>query len=175
MKAHWLNPTEALGRRFIYPDADKQEKIEEEIVVRRLSFKVGDIGLLIAENTISELTDMSSICSIPNTANWLLGLTNLRGNLVPIFELKMLLGLNIEQEKKRMLLVLGQGEAAAGIPIDELPAQQTFRMDDKLNSLPALPSVIKDYIPSGYEQNNTLWFNFDHEAFFQSLAAKVVA
>ncbi len=173
MKAHWLHPTEALGRRFIYPDADTQEKIEEEILIRRLSFKVGDIGLLIAENTISELTDMVSICAIPNTADWLLGLTNLRGNLIPVFELKMLLDLSMEQEKKRMLLVLGQGDSAAGIPIDELPTRQTFRVSDKLNSLPALPAAIKDYIPSGYEQTGMLWFNFDHEAFFQALATKI--
>lgn len=174
MKTHWINPTDALKRRFIYPDAGEEEK-EEEVLVRRLGFKVGELGLLIAENTISELTDATSICDIPNTANWLLGLTNLRGNLVPIFELKILLGFPLEQEKKRMLLVLEQGEEAVGIPIDALPSQQTFRTDDKLNSLPALPNIIKDYIPSGYEQSGMIWFNFDHKAFFQSLSARIAA
>jgi len=174
MKTHWVNPTDALKRRFIYPDADAEEK-KEEIFIRRLSFKVGELSLLISENTISELTDATSICSIPNTADWLLGLTNLRGNLIPIFELKTLLGFSVEQEKKRMLLVLGQGDEAVGIPIDALPAQQTFSTNDKLNNLPALPNVIKDYIPSGYEQNGILWFNFDHEAFFQSISARIAS
>ncbi len=172
MKTKWLRPSEALSRVFIHPDAGKKT-IEQETVIRRLGFLVGDIGLLIAEKTISELTDYGSICTIPNTASWFSGLINLRGNLVPVFDLKVLLGLEQGEEKKRMLLILGQGDMAAAVPIDELPAHQFLNIEDKLNNLPALPAMIKPYIPSGYEHNGEIWFNFHHDAFFQSLGNRI--
>ena len=172
----WLRPSEALNRPFIEPasgdDAVVAAPSSKTSIIRRLGFSIGDIGLLIAPNTFSELTDVLPICPIPNTANWLLGLINLRGNLLPVFEMNLLLGME-KTEKKKTLLILGQGEAAAGIPIDDLPAHQLLAPEDKLNSLPALPAVIKPYIPSGYEKGGKIWFNFDHQAFFDSLAARL--
>lgn len=172
MKTKWLRPSEALSRFFIHPESDKKAA-DQETVIRRLGFRIGDLGLLIAENTFSELTDYNAICNIPNTSSWFLGLVNLRGNLVPVFELKMLLGLERGGEKKRMLLILEQGDAAAGIPIDELPAHQYLNLEDKLHNLPALPSAIQPFIPSGFERNGEMWFNFDHKAFFESLGHRV--
>ncbi|MDM8547192.1 chemotaxis protein CheW [Candidatus Venteria ishoeyi] len=174
MKNKRLRPTEVLGRKFIYPEAS-EHKAQQEVIFRRLGFKIGDIGLLIAENTVSELVEMGSICSLPNTAEWLTGLVNLRGNLIPVFELGVLLNLDLVQGKKRMLLVLGQGEAAAALPISELPSQQRFHESDKMENLPALPDALTAYAPSGYEQNDEIWFNFEHEAFFESLAGKIAS
>ncbi len=171
-------PSEALNRQFIDPTQDEDEKNlaaseGQESVIRRLGFRIGEIGLLIAPNTFSELTDPLPICPVPNTTAWLLGLVNLRGNLLPVFDMSALLSMEKDEDKKPILLILGQGEAAAGILIDELPVHQVLTKDDKLNSLPALPSTIRPFVPSGYEKNGEIWFNFDHEGFFESLATKV--
>lgn len=175
MKDQWLRPTEALSRSFFAPALGEEDDAEENPVVRRLGFKIGDIGLLILSETTSELTDMLPICPIPNTADWLRGLINLRGNLVPIFDLASLLKAEHAREKKGMLLILGEGEAAAGIIIDDLPSHQTLANSDKLESLPAIPDIAKPYMSSGYEKEGEIWFNFDHEGFFTSLADRVAA
>ncbi|MFK5893449.1 MAG: chemotaxis protein CheW [Pseudomonadota bacterium] len=174
MKGKKLDPTDVLGRGFIFPNTD-EHKSEQETIFRRLGFKVGGIGLLIAENTVSELIDISKICAIPNTANWLQGIVNLRGNLIPVFELTTLLTLELSEEKKCMLLVLGQGESAAALPIIELPSHQRFQEADKMTSLPALPDAIAPYISTGYERDDEIWFNFEHEAFFESLAERIAS
>jgi len=72
-----------------------------------------------------------------------------------------------------MLLILGQGETAGALVIEDLPIHLTFTDSDKLKSLPPLPAIIKSYTSSGYEKNGQLWFNFDHKGFFESLATKV--
>ncbi|MCP4699996.1 MAG: hypothetical protein GY862_24565 [Gammaproteobacteria bacterium] len=175
MRKKWVQPSEALNRRFFELRAgDSLDEDEEELqIIRRLGFRVGDMGLLIAAETISELTEIMAVCAIPNTAPWLLGLVNLRGNLVPVFEMAMILNIEANSTEKRMLLILGEGDAAAGILIDGLPAHQSLTSADEMESLPALPGVIKPYIPSAYEQEGTIWFNFDHLGFFQSLAVRV--
>lgn len=174
MKTKWLRPSEALSRKFYHGEFEEGSGDEDEIVlIRRLGFQVGEMGLLIGANTISELNDVPQICSIPNTADWMLGLVNLRGNLVPVFDMSMLLGIERKEKKKKMLLILGQGDEAAGILIDNLPSHQIFAETDRLENLPGLPEVIRPFIPNAYEKNSNIWFTFDHESFFQSLTSRV--
>jgi twitching motility protein PilI len=174
MKTKWLRPSEALSRRFYHPTLDERDTGSDEVpVIRRLGFQVGELNLLIGENVISELTDIPSLCPIPNTAAWMLGVGNLRGNLFPVFELTMLVGMEHKPKAKQMLLILGQGDAAAGVIIDGLPAHQILAETDRLESLPALPSIIRPYVSSAYEKAGNIWFVFDHDGFFSSLGERV--
>lgn len=175
MKTKWLRPSEALSRRFYHPSDEQDVEGDEIPVIRRLGFQVGEVGLLIGESVISELTDILPMCGIPNTASWMLGIANLRGNLFPVFEIAALLEMEHNTKLKQMLLILGQGSAAAGIIIDGLPAQQILAETDKLENLPALPQVIRPYISSAYEKSGEMWFSFDHEGFFTSLGDRVAA
>jgi len=175
-----LTPSQALNRPLIRQAETHSEVFEEEIkTTRRLGFYIGDLGFLIAQQTTSELTDLLPICPIPFTATWLLGLINLRGNLVPVFDLHKLLQLEKRTVKKQMLLILGEGHSAGAIVIDDLPIPLTFTNTEELTTLPPLPPMIKAYATSGYEKKNDddkkaqLWFNFDHQNFFDSLATKV--
>lgn len=168
----WLKPSDALNR-VLHRRGERDRETDQEVAIRRLGFYVGNIGLLIAENITSELNEMRAICPIPNTARWLLGLINLRGNLVPVFDLFMLLNIEKAPKKKQMLLILGAGETAGALLIDNLPIHLSFLPSDKLESLPPLPDVIKPYATIGFEKNGEIWFNFDHNGFFESLARKV--
>jgi len=175
-QARWLNPSEALNRPLSRQAEEEAHALLEAQTMRRLGFHVGNIGLLIGENITSELTDVGEVCQLPNTANWLVGLINLRGNLVPVFDLVMLLGLEVKEEKKRrkrMLLILGEGEEAGAIMIDDLPIHIAFTTNDKLEGLPPLPDALQPFATSGYEKNDEVWFNFDHLGFFESLAKRV--
>lgn len=170
-----LTPSEALNRPFDTNLDDEfvdDEWLELE-ATRQLGFHVGNIGLLISPNITSELTEVKTVCPIPNTASWFLGLINLRGNLVPVFDLNMLLQLEDDTEKKRMLLILGEGDAAGAIMINGLPLHITLSVADKLDTLPPLPETLKPYTPVAFDRNGEVWFTFDHLGFFQSLATKI--
>ncbi|MEM7019204.1 MAG: chemotaxis protein CheW [Pseudomonadota bacterium] len=169
-----LRPSEALNRRFFRAETQSEDDEQQSGgVTRRLGFRLGGLGFLLDEHAISELADFGNICAVPNTASWLLGLINLRGNLVPVFDIVRALDLPTPNEKKRMLLILGQGEEAAGLLIDELPAHQFFSQEEKLESLPAMPDAIKSYILSAYQKEDALWFDFDHSGYLASLTSKV--
>ncbi len=172
----WLKPSDALNRPLNRQFDERVHGSQHLEISRRMGFHIGNIGLLIAERATSELRDVTAICPIPNTANWLLGLINLRGNLIPVFNLEMLLGLEKQaQKKKTMLLILGQGDAAGAIVIEDLPIHITLTPQDKLETPPPLPMAIKPFAVQAYEKNNEVWFNFDHISFFESLATKVAA
>lgn len=171
----WLVPSEALNRQFNREAGEATQILDQEKLIRRLGFYIGNIGLLIGENVVSELTEMSSICPIPNTASWLVGLINLRGNLIPVFDLYTLLGIerDVSARKRTILLIMGQGDAAGALVLENLPVHIIFTESDKLESLPLLPDVLKTFTTSGFEKNGEIWFNFDHAGFFQSLTTRI--
>ncbi|MEZ5671451.1 MAG: chemotaxis protein CheW [Thiotrichaceae bacterium] len=171
-KIPWLTPSDALNRP-LNRQSDPLARTQQVETMRRLGFHVGNIGLLIGEHAISELVEPKQVCAIPNTASWLLGLINLRGNLVPVFDLNMLLNIERKQQKKRMLLILGSGEYAGAILLDELPIHLVFTLEDKLENLPPLPQAIKPFTHNGYEKGGEVWFSFDHHGFFESLSHKI--
>ena len=165
-------PSEALTRSINWA-AQQNKHAHDSQISRRLGFYIGNLGLLIAKVATSELTYPLPLCPIPNSAAWFLGLINLRGNLVPVFDLHKLLQLKPKEDTTPMLLILGSGESAGAMLIDGLPLHLNFFDNDKLNSLPPLPKVIQPYTSSGYEKNSDFWFNFDQLGFFEYLTTQV--
>jgi twitching motility protein PilI len=165
-----LYPSQALNRSFVHKT---DTSLETETVSRRLGFVIGNLGFLIAKKSMSELSEVLSICPIPFTADWFLGLINLRGNLIPVFDLYKLLQFESKKVKKPMLIILGEGETAAAIVIHHLPIHLSFLETDKLTHLPPLPVIMQPYMNNGYDQNGQLWLQFDHLGFFQYLASKL--
>jgi twitching motility protein PilI len=165
-------PSQALNRPLNWA-AQQKKHVHDNQISRRLGFYIGNLGLLITKMATSELTYPLPLCPIPNTAAWLLGLINLRGNLVPVFDLHNLLQLKTRENTSPMLLILGSGDSAGAMLIDGLPHHLNFFDFDKLNTLPPLPKVIQPYTSSGYEKDNEFWFNFDHIGFFEHLATQV--
>lgn len=171
----WLTPSDALNRPFTRPLEDTSHHGQHDhTIMRRLGFKVGNIGLLIKENIVSELSEnRAQICRIPNTASWLAGLINLRGNLIPVFDINALADIERKAKNKAMLLILGTGETAGALMIDDLPLHIRLAPEDKLDMLPSLPDSIRPYATTAYERDSQIWFNFDHVGFFQSLSSRV--
>ena len=91
----------------------------DEIV--RQAFRIGRMRLLAPFATASELTEMPNVYPLPRAPANLLGLVNLHGRIVPLFDLTALFETEHLPREKRMLLVIGHGDSAAGIAIDGLP------------------------------------------------------
>ena len=114
----WLLPSIALGR-FTPPEDLLGAGPEERAERSRYGFRIGSLSLLIGHDTGSEVIRMQAVSTLPGSAPWLLGLVNLRGNLVPLFDLRLMLGMSTQDEMQaRMVLVLDSGENALGMIID---------------------------------------------------------
>jgi twitching motility protein PilI len=168
----WLSPSAALNR-FKPPHgivtgiapAERQRRA-------RYGFRIGSIGLLIGQDTSSEVLEQTSIYPLPNAPVWLLGLVNLRGNLVSVFDVKPLLELDAgAAQDKRRLLILGRGDKAVGIMIDGLP--QLAATSNSLSRLPPLPVALRSYIAKAYVQDKAVWLEFDHHSFFGALGGRM--
>lgn len=163
----WLNPSTALNR-FKPPRGATTGIAPIERQRARYGFRVGGIGLLIGQDTVSEVVEQTAVYRLPNTSSWLVGLINLRGNLVPVFDVKQFLELeDSNNQDKRRLLILDRGDKAVGVLIDGLPQPAVTR--HVLSRLPPLPAALQTYVAKAYAQDDLIWLEFDHQSFFQSL------
>jgi len=164
------SPSLALGLFAPPPLTDLGNQQPAASAQLRYGFRVGGLGFLIHHGTGSECIATPSIAAIPNSARWLLGLINLRGNLVPVFDMKRIGGLEMDAgDERRMTLILDKGEKAVGIVIDDYPV--ALKQLSKLHSLPELPTALHGHIAVGYNQDDETWLEFDHEGFFESLTS----
>ncbi|HLP96931.1 MAG TPA: chemotaxis protein CheW [Sideroxyarcus sp.] len=162
----WLQPGDALAC-FEPPEGLHQAvagKVQKEVRAR-YGFRVGALGLLIDPGTGSEVVPVSSVTPLPDAPRGFLGLVNLRGNLVPLYELHVLLGGDRRQaDAGMMVLVFGQGEQAVGVVIDGYPV--ALNQLSQLHSVPQLPDALQAHVSAGYMQDGVVWLEFDHGAFF---------
>jgi len=161
-----IKPSEALNRfhpRNQIPIAAQASKVVEQL---RYGFLTGDIGLIMDEAMGSEIVNKIPICSIPDTPPWFSGVVNLRGNIVPIFDLKMIFNSN-EKTDSQNILVIGKESKAAGILIDELP--QALPDLDVTTDLSSVPPFLNECLRSIYKLNDNIWLELNFNEFFAEL------
>jgi twitching motility protein PilI len=136
----------------------------------RQAFRIGHMRLLAPFATASELMEMPSVYPLPRMPANLLGLVNLHGRIVPLFDLARLFDTQHLPREKRMLLVMGHGDAAAGIVIDGLPRRMVFT-PDSLIITPALPAAAADAAVATYLQGPDAWFEFNYAQLLDQLVS----
>ncbi len=168
----WLSPSAALTR-FQPGDTELALGGATDLEQVRYGVRVGGLHFLLPEVTVSEVLDRSVIYSVPNTAPWFEGLINLRGNVVPVFDLRELLGTAPETGARQMLLILDKGENALGIAIDGLPVPAPDIAP--LEKRPSLPGVLEKFTGSVFEHDEKLWLEVDVPALVASLSKEIAA
>ena len=163
----WLLPVAAL-KRFEPPTemlitAPAKEKRD------RYGFRISTLGFLIKQGCLSEVLSLPNIWALPGSAPWLLGLVNLRSNLVPVFDLHRIFDLPSRGvSAAQLVLVFDQGEDAVGLLIDDFPRPLSDMI--YLPSLPQLPAELQTHVRSGFMEDEMVWLEFDHSSFFDEIS-----
>jgi purine-binding chemotaxis protein CheW len=135
--------------------------VENPNEVVRQAFRIGHMRLLAPFAAASELVEMPNVYPLPRMPANLLGLVNLHGRIVPLFDLAALFETEHLPREKRMLLVIGHGNDAAGIVIDGLPRRMAFLPEARIIP-PALPAGAADAVLATYVAGSDAWFEFDY-------------
>jgi twitching motility protein PilI len=162
----WLPPSAALAR--FQPPVGMVLAAAAEVKRARYGLRVSSLGFLIKTGCSSEVLDKPDIWDLPGSPPWMLGLINLRSNLIPVFDLRQLFDLAPpDVAVSQLVLVFDQGEKAAGLLIDDFP-KPLFDMKP-LPGLPQLPAELQAHVRGGYMKDDRVWLEFDHESFFENL------
>jgi len=164
-------PSEALNREFDLANvsfAEVDTSLEQFQTITTHSVLVGNIGLLLPNDKVSELVDKMTVCRLPNTAAWFNGVTTVRGNMIPVFDLHELFEINHENVKRR-LIVVGETETAVAFWVDDFSQLITLTGEDNMGNTPPIPLLIKDHSREYYLKDGQVWVDWNFESFFTML------
>lgn len=175
-----MTPTAALLRGFelAAPQADAIAPTQTtattslHVAEQREGFVVGNLSLMIRYEDGSELAEMPPVFALPNAPAWFIGMTNLHGALVPVFDPAPLLGVAHAKGHKQMLLVLGHGDERTGMVIDGLPSRLRLQPQDRLEQA-NVPQVLRDCVGDVYRIGDVDWMDFHHAPLFDRLEAQL--
>lgn len=162
-----LRPSEALN--YLPPPSSQSVAGVGAAAVRpRYGFRAAGLNFLVLPRAGTEVVVPPPISTLPGAPPWLRGMINLRGNIVPVYDLGEYAGLPTAGEKKLMLLVFGQGEGAAALLINDAPQRLVFAAQKV--ALPALPERVQNIVLGASLLADELWLEFDHDRAFDLLA-----
>jgi twitching motility protein PilI len=169
---NWLNPI--IGLPPLPPElamlAGTPAAEEDPNLIVRQAFRIGRVRLLAHFATASELVEMPNVYPLPRMPANLLGLVNLHGRIVPLFDLAALFETEHLPREKRMLLVIGHGNDAAGIVIDGLPRRMAFAPESRILP-PALPANAAAAVTAAFLDGSDAWFEFNYTQLLDQLVS----
>ena len=96
-----------------------------------ISFEIGEQEFCIDIRTVREIRGWTLATPLPQAPEYIRGIINLRGSIMPVIDLRARLGLGVTEPTSRHVIVVVQDRArAAGLLVDGV--QETFTVDADL-------------------------------------------
>jgi purine-binding chemotaxis protein CheW len=95
------------------------EKQESSELLQLVSFKIGKEEFAVDILSVQEINKMTQITKVPNTPDFIEGVINLRGRIIPIVDLRTRLGLEKkEHDKDTRIIVVELENSTTGFIVD---------------------------------------------------------
>lgn len=140
-----------------------------------VGFKLDEVNYVLTIDKIIEVLILTETTKIPGIAQWVLGLGNIRGNLIPIIDLKyFLFNKPTKITGHTRMVVIQQVGGQVGLVVDEVFGQKHFTKQ-QLNKKNKSSENLK-YTNISYTDENVIWNVLDQERLindpsFQNAAA----
>ncbi|MCX7821418.1 MAG: chemotaxis protein CheW [Brevinematales bacterium] len=133
----------------------EEEKVKRNILFNAIIFKLDKSFFAININYLQEIIFFKTIYRVPNTAKELLGVINLRGNIVPVFSLKSILEENDEIkhtnkifDEEKLILILKDKKDVFGLVVDGIYKNVSVT-DEKYRNQDVINKWVKNYLFEG--------------------------
>ncbi len=134
---------------------DNQKNLEVDNTIQLMTFFIADQEYAINVMSIREIMGWTPVTSLPNTPEYVLGVINLRGNVVPILDLKHRFGRGHNQPtKNHVVMIVIVKDRTMGILVDGVSDIITIK-DSEIRALPNLDqNNEKDSLLAGLVNHN---------------------
>ena len=144
--------------------AQKEMKAQTEELLQLVSFNIGQEEFGLSIQSIQEINRMVEITRVPNSPEFVSGVINLRGKVIPIINLRKRFGFPPkESDRNTRIIVVELGEMVVGFIVDAV--SEVLRIPKNITEPP--PSIIagigSEYITSVAKLENRLLILLDLE------------
>lgn len=154
-------------------DAAGNEKKENIVVVdyKMVTFSLAGKDYAIDIMKVKEIAKAGRFTYVPNTVPFVLGVYNLRGEIVPIVDLRLFFNIPIperEYDALENMLIVSIGELTFGVVVDDIDKVVGIQKSSINPPHPLFGDINIKYIQGVVEVNNRLYILLDIERIFSS-------
>jgi|SRR5690554_300868 len=129
---------------------------DEQQLTRVVIFSLGREFYGINAAFVQEIKQMEKITPIPRTPDYLLGVVNLRSQVIPVMDLRRRFGMpDAKKTKRSRIIIIECGETKFGIVVD-IVHEVAKVMESRIEDTPVAVSDKKEFISGVYRQDERL-------------------
>jgi twitching motility protein PilI len=145
-------------------------------VWRGIGFSVGERRLVSSMADINEVMHLPKLARVPGAKDWLMGIANLRGALLPVVNLHGLLrGQPATLSRDSRILVIEKDEILSGLAVEEVFGVKHFLEEQRLPDAAASENWLSPYVVGSFHVADAIWEIFDVHALIAAPAFMQVA
>lgn len=171
---------ESLGNIQSIANVDPAEAVEQErkenlavIDYKMVTFSLAGKDYAIDIMKVKEIAKAGRFTYVPNALPFVLGVYNLRGEIIPIVDLRLFFNIEVPERKyddMENMLIVTVGEQIFGIVVDEIDKVVGIQKSTINPPHPLFGDINIKYIQGVVEVNNRLYILLDIERIFGSKA-----
>jgi twitching motility protein PilI len=118
----------------------------------------GDLYLVAREETREVLGIPASVTRVPGAKAWIKGLANVRGQLLPIIDLRQFLGSGVTPiTRNTRIVVVNHREIPAGVMFDEVLGFRRFAEGEFASEAPPTVARCEQFLAGAFQRGNEQW------------------
>jgi purine-binding chemotaxis protein CheW len=165
--------TPGSGQVAVEEQAGSAAVSKPKIEYRMIAFSLAgrDYGIDIMK--VKEISHEGKFTYVPNTAPYVLGVHNLRGEIIPIIDLRKMFNLVIAEQKagaEQNILILKLDKLALGVVVDSIDGVTSVTADSIQPPHPIFGDINIRYISGIVEKSEKLYVILDVESIFTEKA-----
>ena len=123
-----------------------------------VGFRVGRIRLVSARAEVREVLTWPGVTSLPGAKPWLLGLANVRSQLLPITDLNAFFGGEPTTiGRSTRVVMVNHPDIPVGLLVDEVRGFRRFLASDKTETMPDIPQAMTPFLAGAYGNEDEMW------------------
>ncbi len=138
----------------------QKEAVEDEW--QGVGFVVGGIRVVSPLGEVTETLQLPDLTRIPAVKNWVLGVANIRGTLVPVIDLQLYLGLaaTVPLSEWRVLLVR-KGAGLCGLLVEQSLGMMHFPADSYSPEKAPDMNELEPYLNGAFRQGGRIYHEIE--------------
>ena len=134
------------------------EQLDAPGLWRGVGYRIGSHRLASPFDEVVEILPMPDVTPVPGAQPWMLGVANIRGNLLPIVDLKQFLeGERTVLHESQRVLVVRQANGDVAVTIDELFGQRSFVDEQQVDAATVAEGRYAHFIDRAYRLGEHPW------------------
>ncbi|MEO0443033.1 MAG: chemotaxis protein CheW [Pseudomonadota bacterium] len=127
-----------------------------------VGFSLFGLNFIVSMGDLNEMLEVPPHTKLPGVEPWVKGVANVRGRLLPVFDLAAYFGGKLYGNKKQQrLLVIDREQVYAGLWVDQVFGMQYFPVDSKTSTLPStIPDSVVELTDGCFHVEGGMWTVF---------------